>query len=72
MRSEIQTLEHDIFQLIEATYAAILLRQYGLARQNIVAIEELNKDYKQITQVDYVSPERVLNMQERLWEKQNT
>lgn len=71
MRSEIQTLENDIFKLVEAAYAAISIREYSVARLHLEALEELNKDYKGLTQLDCVKPETILNIQERLWEKQN-
>lgn len=68
---EVQKLENDVFQLIEAAYAAISIREYQLAKLHITALEDRNKEYKEITQQDCVSPDRVLNIYERLWEKQN-
>lgn len=71
LQKEIQTLESDIFQLIEAAYAAISMREYQIAKLHLVGLEERNKQYKEITHVDCVKPETVLNIYERLWEKQN-
>lgn len=71
MQKEIQTLENDIFKLVEATYAAISIREYQVAKLHLTAVEALNEEYKGITHIDCVKPEIVLNMYERLWEKQN-
>jgi len=71
LQKEIQTLESDIFQLVEAAYAAILMREYQVARLHVVALEERNEEYKAITHQDCVKPATILNIQERLWEKQN-
>lgn len=71
LQKEIQTLESDIFKLVEAAYAAISIREYQVARLYVVTLEERNAEYKEITQQDCVRPETILNIQERLWEKQN-
>lgn len=71
IQKEIQTLESDIFKLVEAAYAAISIREYQVAKIHLTALEELNKDYKSITELDCVRPEIVINIYERLWEKQN-
>lgn len=68
---EIQTLESDIFKLVEAAYAAISINEYQVAKLHLTALEDRNKEYKEITQMDCVKPERILDMYERLWEKQN-
>lgn len=71
LQKEIQTLESDIFKLIEAAYAAIQINEYTVAKLHLTALEERNAEYKEITHVDFVKPDTVLKMYERLWEKQN-
>jgi hypothetical protein len=71
LQKEVQQLETNIFQLIEASYAAIAIREYQVAKLHLTALEALNEEYKGITQRDCVKPQTVLNLYERLWEKQN-
>ena len=69
--TEVHNLEINIFNSLEAAYKAINVRDRDNAKAYIVSVEVLNEEYKEITQQDFVKPENILKLYEKLWEVSN-
>lgn len=68
---EVHNLEVNIFNSIEAAYKAISRRDRDNAKAYIASVEVLNEEYKEITQIDYVTSANILRLYEKLWEVSN-
>ena len=69
--SEIEKLETNMFDSIFAAYNAIEKNDRDNAKAYIATLEILNEEYKDITKINFVKPEVVLDLYERLWRKSN-
>lgn len=71
LMKEIQQLENNIFNTLEAAYKAIRDNDLNSAKSYIAAVELLNEEYKDLTRVDFVRQSVILDLYERLWSKSN-
>ena len=60
-----------MFDSIFAAYNAIEKNDRDNAKAYIATLEILNEEYKDITKINFVKPEVVLDLYERLWRKSN-
>lgn len=70
LMKEVQQLETELFNALEAAYRALEVNDFDKAKTFMATTEILNEDYKEITYVDFVSAKTILTFYERLWEKQ--
>ena len=71
LMNEVQQLENNMFNTLEAAYKAIRDNDLNSAKSYIAAVELLNEEYKDLTRVDFVRQSVILDLYERLWSKSN-
>ncbi len=65
---EIKHLEDQMFNTLDAAYKALEYRQIDKFKLYLATLEMLNEDYKSVTQVDFITKERIQSLYEKMWE----
>jgi hypothetical protein len=68
---EIQQLENNMFNTLEAAHKAIVNKDLHNAKTYIATVELLNEEYKDLTKIDFVRESVIIDLYERLWSKSN-
>ena len=71
LMKEVQQLEVNMFNTLEAAHKAITNKDLHNAKTYIATVELLNEEYKDLTKIDFVRDSVILDLYERLWSKSN-